>query len=67
VISLSGPRAFGAVHAWRAMPRLRVPVLLVAAADDEPFAGAARAMYHRTARPRVTAAVRRFIMTRALS
>jgi pimeloyl-ACP methyl ester carboxylesterase len=47
VVSLSGPGAFGAVSVWQAMPRLRVPVLFVAAADDEPFAGAARAMYRR--------------------
>jgi pimeloyl-ACP methyl ester carboxylesterase len=47
VVSLSGPAAFGAVNAWRAMPRLRVPVLFVTAADDEPFLGAARAMYRR--------------------
>jgi pimeloyl-ACP methyl ester carboxylesterase len=46
VVSLSGPAAFGTVNAWRAMPRLRVPVLFVAA-DDEPFLGAARAMYGR--------------------
>jgi pimeloyl-ACP methyl ester carboxylesterase len=47
VVSLSGPAAFGAVSAWSAMPRLRVPVLFVAAAGDQPFAGAARAMYRR--------------------
>jgi dienelactone hydrolase len=47
VASLSGPAAFGAVNAWRAMPRLRVPVLFVAADDDQPFLGAARAMYGR--------------------
>jgi pimeloyl-ACP methyl ester carboxylesterase len=47
VVSLSGPGAFGAVSAWTAMPRLRVPVLFVAAADDQPFVGAARAMYRR--------------------
>jgi hypothetical protein len=29
------------------MPRLRVPVLFVTAADDAPFLGAARAMYRR--------------------
>jgi pimeloyl-ACP methyl ester carboxylesterase len=47
VVSLSGPGAFGAVNAWTAMPRLRVPVLFVAATDDQPFVGAARAMYRR--------------------
>jgi alpha-beta hydrolase superfamily lysophospholipase len=47
VVSLSGPGAFGPVDAWTAMARLRVPVLFVAAADDHPFVGAARAMYRR--------------------
>jgi pimeloyl-ACP methyl ester carboxylesterase len=47
VVSLSGPGAFGAVDAWAAMPRLRVPVLFVAAAGDQPFVGAARAMHRR--------------------
>jgi hypothetical protein len=49
VVSLSGPAAFGAVNAWRVMPRLRVPVLFVAADEDQPFLGAARAMYGRAA------------------
>ena len=47
VVSLSGPGAVGAVSAWTAMPRLRAPVLFVATADDQPFVGAARAMYRR--------------------
>jgi pimeloyl-ACP methyl ester carboxylesterase len=47
VVSLSGPGAFGAVNAWAAMPGLRRPVLFVAGADDQPFVGAARAMYRR--------------------
>jgi pimeloyl-ACP methyl ester carboxylesterase len=47
VVSLSGPGALGAVSAWTAMPRLRVPALFVAAADDQPFVGAARAVYRR--------------------
>ena len=47
VVSLSGPGAFGAVNAWAAMPRLRVPVLFIAAEDDQPFVGAARSMYRR--------------------
>lgn len=47
VVSLSGPGAFGAVNAWAAMPRLRVPVLFVSADDDQPFLGAARAMYRK--------------------
>jgi pimeloyl-ACP methyl ester carboxylesterase len=29
------------------MPRLRVPVLFIAAEDDPPFVGAARSMYRR--------------------
>lgn len=49
MVSLSGPAAFGAVNAWRVMPRLRVPVLFVAADEDQPFLGAARAMYGRAA------------------
>jgi dienelactone hydrolase len=47
VVSLSGPGAFGAVDAWTAMSRLRVPVLFVAATTDQPFVGAARSMYRR--------------------
>jgi pimeloyl-ACP methyl ester carboxylesterase len=88
VVSLSGPAAFGAVNAWAAMPQLRVPVLFVAAADDQPFVGAARAMYrrvrvadkrllivrrghgstmlaYRDQRPKVLAAVQRFIADQA--
>ena len=45
VVSLSGPASFQGVDAGAAAARLRVPVLLVAAADDQPFAGDARAMY----------------------
>jgi hypothetical protein len=41
------------------MPRLRVPVLFVVAADDEPFAGAARVMYRRAG-----AADRRLLIVR---
>jgi pimeloyl-ACP methyl ester carboxylesterase len=51
VVSLSGPGAFGPVDAWTAMSRLRVPVLFVAAADDQPFVGAARAMYRKPGSP----------------
>ena len=47
VVSLSGAAAFGAVNAWTAMARLRVPVLFVSADDDQPFLGAARSMYRR--------------------
>jgi pimeloyl-ACP methyl ester carboxylesterase len=42
VVSLSGPSTFGGVDARAAMARLRVPVLLVAAADDHPFLEQAR-------------------------
>jgi pimeloyl-ACP methyl ester carboxylesterase len=45
VVSLSGPAAFQGVDAGAAVARLRVPVLLVAAADDHPFVDDARAMY----------------------
>jgi pimeloyl-ACP methyl ester carboxylesterase len=45
VVSLSGPASFQGVDAGAAVERLRVPVLLVAAADDQPFADDARAMY----------------------
>jgi pimeloyl-ACP methyl ester carboxylesterase len=42
VVSLSGPSTFGGVDAMAAMRRLRVPLLLVAAADDHPFLEHAR-------------------------
>jgi fermentation-respiration switch protein FrsA (DUF1100 family) len=45
VVSLSGPSSFGGVDATAAMRRLRVPVLLVVGADDQPFAAQARALY----------------------
>jgi pimeloyl-ACP methyl ester carboxylesterase len=45
VVSLSGPASFQGVDAGEAVARLRVPVLLVAAADDRTFADDARAMY----------------------
>jgi pimeloyl-ACP methyl ester carboxylesterase len=45
VVSLSGPASFQGVDAGAAVSRLRVPVLLVAGADDQPFADDARAMY----------------------
>jgi pimeloyl-ACP methyl ester carboxylesterase len=45
VVSLSGPAAFQGVDAGAAVARLRVPVLLVAGADDHPFVDDARAMY----------------------
>jgi pimeloyl-ACP methyl ester carboxylesterase len=45
VVSLSGPATFQGVDAAAAVSRLRVPVLLVAAADDHPFVDDARAMY----------------------
>jgi pimeloyl-ACP methyl ester carboxylesterase len=45
VVSLSGPASFQGVDAGAAVSRLRVPVLLVAGADDQPFVNDARAMY----------------------
>jgi pimeloyl-ACP methyl ester carboxylesterase len=45
VVSLSGPSSFGGVDAVAAMRRLRVPVLLVAGADDQPFLAQARSLY----------------------
>jgi pimeloyl-ACP methyl ester carboxylesterase len=45
VVSLSGPAEFQGVDAAAALPRLRVPVLFAASADDQPFADDARAMY----------------------
>jgi pimeloyl-ACP methyl ester carboxylesterase len=45
VVSLSGPASFQGVDAGKAVSRLRVPVLLVAGADDQPFADDARALY----------------------
>jgi pimeloyl-ACP methyl ester carboxylesterase len=45
VVSLSGPASFQGVDAAAAVSRLRVPVLLVAAADDHPFVDDARALY----------------------
>ena len=48
-MSLSGASSFGGVDAEGAMGRLRVPVLFVVAADDQPFREQARLM-HRAAR-----------------
>jgi pimeloyl-ACP methyl ester carboxylesterase len=45
VVSLSGASGFGGVLAEAAMARLRVPVLFVVAADDQPFTEQARLMY----------------------
>jgi pimeloyl-ACP methyl ester carboxylesterase len=45
VVSLSGPASFQGVEAGAAVERLRVPLLLVAGADDHPFVDDARAMY----------------------
>jgi hypothetical protein len=53
------------------MPRLRVPVLFVAATDKRLLivrhGHGATMLAYREEGPKVTAAVRRFIMTRALS
>jgi pimeloyl-ACP methyl ester carboxylesterase len=45
VVSLSGPEEYQGADAATAAPKLRVPVLFIAAADDPPFADAARALY----------------------
>jgi pimeloyl-ACP methyl ester carboxylesterase len=45
VVSLSGPAEYEGVAAAAALPRLRVPVLFAASADDTQFADDARAMY----------------------
>lgn len=47
VVSLSGPATFQGIDAAAAVPRLRVPVLFVAAADDPGYVDDARAMYHQ--------------------
>jgi pimeloyl-ACP methyl ester carboxylesterase len=51
VVSLSGASGFGGVDATAAMARLKVPVLFVVGADDQPFREQARLM-HRAARAR---------------
>ena len=51
VVSLSGPSGFGGVDAEAAMARLRVPVLFIVGADDQPYREQARLMY-RAARAR---------------
>jgi pimeloyl-ACP methyl ester carboxylesterase len=51
VVSLSGPRAFDAVDALTAVPRLHMPVLFVAGSEDSPFVNDARAMYAATTAP----------------
>jgi pimeloyl-ACP methyl ester carboxylesterase len=45
VASLSGPRFFEDLDAGRAVPRVRVPTLFVAAREDSPYVDDARAMY----------------------
>ena len=45
VASLSGPRNLEGLAAGRAVPRLRVPTLFVAAKEDSPYVDDARAMY----------------------
>jgi pimeloyl-ACP methyl ester carboxylesterase len=48
VVSLSAPRGLGPIDAEAAMPRLRVPVLFVAAEQDDGIAAEAR-LLHQTA------------------
>jgi pimeloyl-ACP methyl ester carboxylesterase len=45
VVSLSGPATFQELDAAAAVSRLRVPVLFIVSAEDQPFADDARAMY----------------------
>jgi pimeloyl-ACP methyl ester carboxylesterase len=45
VVSLSGPEEYDGADAAAAAPKLRVPVLFIAADDDPPFDDAARALY----------------------
>jgi pimeloyl-ACP methyl ester carboxylesterase len=45
VVSLSGPATFQELDAVAAVSRLRVPVLFIVSAEDQPFADDARAMY----------------------
>jgi pimeloyl-ACP methyl ester carboxylesterase len=45
VVSLSGSEEYQGTDAAAAAPRLRLPVLFVAAEDDPPFDDAARALY----------------------
>ena len=45
VVSLSGPEKYQGADAATAAPKLRVPVLFVAAEDDPPFADAAQTLY----------------------
>jgi hypothetical protein len=45
VVSLSAPASFGPLRALPAVARLHAPVLFAAAADDQPFADDARALY----------------------
>jgi pimeloyl-ACP methyl ester carboxylesterase len=51
VVSLSGPSGYGGVEAGAAMARLRVPVLFIVGADDQPYREQARLLY-RAARVR---------------
>jgi pimeloyl-ACP methyl ester carboxylesterase len=48
VVSVSGPATFGGADAAAAVPRLKVPVLYLAAADDSGFVDDARALYKTT-------------------
>ena len=45
VVSLSAPASFGPLRALPAVARLHAPVFFAAAADDQPFADDARALY----------------------
>jgi pimeloyl-ACP methyl ester carboxylesterase len=51
VVSLSAPAQFDGMDALAAAPAVAVPTLLVAAADDAPFAEDARTLYESIAAP----------------
>ena len=51
VISFSAPQTYGRVDALTAARALRVPVLFISAAEDEPFPDDARAMYDACSSP----------------
>jgi pimeloyl-ACP methyl ester carboxylesterase len=51
VVSLSAPAQFNGMDASAVAPRLAVPGLFVAAADDAPFADDARALYAADGQP----------------
>ena len=51
VVALSGPTSFLGCNAAAAVPRIRVPLLVAAAAADSPYADAARELYRQATAP----------------